>query len=220
MDNIKCDICGYEFKTFEKLETHYEDYEPYEKMVTYPDPSDENPAHLVRNYICDKCYHNLGEIIKQNLIDQAEDFVYELHERVEKEHIKYEERVKKLEDDTRVVQSILEKIKVVDFIYELSEEDIALIRKYEYSPFRTYYLNDAIRIERARRLQEKTVNEWSLQFNVDFVKLVDAKYSDIVSIYKFRDVVKNSVLKNCSFLDIQNILTNIDKFIEEHKNKI
>ena len=217
MDNIKCDICGYEFKTFEKLETHYEDYEPYEKMVTYPDPSDENPAHLVRNYICDKCYHNLGEIIKQNLIDQAEDFVCELHERVEKERIKYEERVKKLEDDTRVVQSILEKIKVVDFIYELSEEDIALIRKYEYSPFRTYYLNDAIRIERARRLQEKTVNEWSLQFNVDFVKLVDAKYSDILSVYKFRDIVKKSILKNCSFSDIQTILDAIDKYIEENK---
>ena len=208
MDKIKCDICGYEFKTFEKLETRYEEYEPYEKMVTYPDPSDENPAHLVRNYICDKCYHDLGEIIKQNLIDQAEDFVCELHERVEKERIKYEERVKKLED---------EKIKAVDFIYELSEEDIALIRKYEYSPFRTYYLNDAIRIERARRLQEKTVNEWSLQFNVDFVKLVDAKYSDILSVYKFRDIVKKSILKNCSFSDIQTILDAIDKYIEENK---
>ena len=217
MDKIKCDICGYEFKTFEKLETRYEEYEPYKKMVTYPDPSDENPAHLVRNYICDKCYHNLGEIIKQNLIDQAEDFVCELHERVEKERIKYEERVKKLEDDTRVVQSILEKIKAVDFIYELSEEDIALIRKYEYSPFRTYYLNDAIRIERARRLQEKTVNEWSLQFHVDFVKLVDAKYSDILSVYKFRDIVKKSILKNCSFSDIQTILDAIDKYIEENK---
>lgn len=217
MDKIKCDICGYEFKTFEKLETRYEDYEPYEKMVTYPDPSDENPAHLVRNYICDKCYYDLGEIIKQKLIDQAEDFVCELHERVEKERIKYKERLKKLEDDTRVVQSISEKIKSVEFIYELSEEDIALIRKYEYSPFRTYYLNDAIRIERARRLQEKTVNEWSLQFNVDFVKLVDAKYSDILSVYKFRDIVKKSILKNCSFSDIQIILDAIDKYIEENK---
>jgi hypothetical protein len=92
-----------------------------------------------------------------------------------------------------------------------------LIRKYEYSPFRTYYLNDAIRIERARRLQEKTVNEWSLQFNVDFVKLVDAKYSDILSVYKFRDIVKKSILKNCSFSDIQAILDSIDKYIEENK---
>ena len=84
MDKIKCDICGYEFKTFEKLETRYEDYEPYEKLVTYPDPSDENPAHLVHNYICDKCYQRLGEIMQENLIAEAEDFVSELHERVEK----------------------------------------------------------------------------------------------------------------------------------------
>ena len=218
MDKIKCDICGYEFKTFEKLETRYEDYEPYEKLVTYPDPSDENPAHLVHNYICDKCYQRLGEIMQENLIAEAEDFVSELHERVEKERIKFEERVKKLEDDTRVVQSICEKLKSIDFIYELTEEDIALIRKYEYAPFRAYYLNDAIRIERARRLHEKTVNEWSLQFNVDFVKLVkDSHYSDIVSVYKFRDIVKNSILKNCSFSEIQEVLNKIDKYIEEHK---
>ena len=217
MGKLKCDICGYEFKTIKKPETHYEDYEPYEKMVTYPDPSDENPAHLVRNYVCDNCYQKFGEIIHGNLIAQAEDFVCELHERVEKERIKFEERVQKLEGDTRVVQSICEKLKSIDFIYELTEEDIALIRKYEYSPFRAYYLDDAIRIERSRRLNEKTISEWMLRFNVDFTKLVGAKYSDIVSIYQFREVVKNSILKNCSFSDIQSILSNIDKFIDEHK---
>ena len=49
------------------------------------------------------------------------------------------------------------------------------------------------------------------------VKLVDAKYSDILSVYKFRDIVKKSILKNCSFSDIQTILDAIDKYIEENK---
>lgn len=217
MKEIKCDICGYKFKTYEKLETRYEDYEPVDRMVTYPDPSDENPAHLVRNYVCDKCYQNIGNIVRQNLIEQAEDFVCELHERVEKERIKFEERVKKLEDETKDVQKICDVIKKTDFLYNLSEEDLNAIKKYEYNPFRCYYLEPAIRIERSRRLNEKTISEWMLQFNVDFTKLVGAKYSDIVSIYKFREVVKNSILKNCSFSDIQNVLNNIDMFIEEHK---
>ena len=219
MEKIKCDICGYEFKTFQKLETHYEDYEPYEKMVSYPDQSDENPAHLVRNYICDKCYQNLGEIIKNNLIAEAEDFVCELHERVAKERVKFEERLKKLGEDTQVVADICKKLKSIEFIYELSDEDIELIRKYSYAPFRPYYLNDAIRIEKGRMLNEKPVHEWFTQFGLIFVKLPDGVMSrDMVNIYKFREIVKTSVLKNISFSDIQGVLMKIDDYILTCKN--
>ena len=72
--NIECGICGYRFKTLSKIEEHYHDYDLCEELVYYPDPKDSNPPHLVKNWICDKCFRRIGDAVKDNMIKDSNDF--------------------------------------------------------------------------------------------------------------------------------------------------
>ena len=61
---IKCEKCGYEFNTLSREVTHYCNYEPELETEYYPDPHDNNPPHLLKRWICDECYHKIGDIVK------------------------------------------------------------------------------------------------------------------------------------------------------------
>lgn len=142
MSATRCDLCGYKFKTTQKLVRGINtDREKYEEYVAYPDPTDPNPAHLVKNYVCDNCYQNIGNIIRNNLIKEGKKFVEKLPSRIE-------EKKKELEEESKEVEEICKKLNSINHLFELSSEEVKLINKHAYKPFRNYYLDSAIKIER------------------------------------------------------------------------
>ena len=73
--SIKCDLCGYEFKTHFVEKPYYNDnYELDTKKIEEPN-DDENPAHLIKHYICDKCYQNFSEKVKTCLLNDALNYL-------------------------------------------------------------------------------------------------------------------------------------------------
>lgn len=219
MEKICCDICGYQFKTFERLEEKYHDWESYEEYVTYPDPTDSNPAHLIRNYICDNCYQNIGDVVRTKLIEEGESFVNNLPSRIEEKKKEFELSVKNLESESTEVNSICKKLNNIDHLFELSDDELKLINKYVYSPFRTYYLNDAIKIERERVKNEASIYKWLELFGIEDVKLPNGRSSvDIVSIEEFKNLLKECVLKNYSYEDMNHLLKTIDDYIAKIDN--
>lgn len=210
-----CDICGYKFKTIQKLEEHYGDgFEKYKEYVTYPDPTDPNPAHLVRNYICDKCYQDIGNVIRNKLIKDGEKFVKDLPSRIEKERKNFELAVQKLEEESKEVESICKNLNNINYLFELSNDELKMIDKHEYKPFRTYYLNSAIRLERERVNREFSVDKWIKLFGIEVVKLAKGRmYSDIVNVEEFKSLLQECVLKDYSYQDMNRLLKKIDDYI-------
>ena len=213
---IKCDLCGYEFKLISKIETRYCEYEAYEAECFYPDPKDPNPAHLVRNYICDKCYKKFGEIIRNNLINQGELFVSNLDSRIELLQKEFEEKKKALELESNKVREITDKIKSVDSVADFDECLMDEIRKYEYNPFRDYYLESAYYIENERKYNKRKVSNWVRYFHIsDITYPKNVSSYDIVSLEEFRLIFQNCRFKDLSISEFQNILNRIDKEIEK-----
>lgn len=215
---IKCDICGYEFKTLERVEQHYHDYELCDELVRYPDPKDKNPAHLLRNYVCDRCYKDISNIIKKRLAGEGREYIKDLPSRIEKEKQKFEDKVKALEYENRVIDGLCVKLEKIEHLYELTPEEICLIKKYQYQPFHTYYLDDAITLDIERTKDERTIIKWINLFNVDVLKLPgNRQYSDMVTVKEFRFIIENSILKDFSYQDMQRLLNRIDRYIEKSK---
>ncbi len=208
---IKCDLCGYEFKLISRMETRYYEYEPHKEECFYPDPKDPNPAHLVRNYICDKCYQKFGDIIRENLINQGELFVDNLGSRIELLQKEYEEKKKILELESERVRIITDKIKSFESVADFDKGLMDDIRKYQYNPFRDYYLESAYYVENERKYNKRKVISWIRYFHISDMTYPDnIAGNDIVSLTEFKLIYQNSRFKDLSISEYQRILDRID----------
>ncbi len=213
MSSIKCDICGYKFRTFQKVEVRYRDYEPCEEVVSYPDPKDRNPPHLLKNYVCDRCYKDIGNVIKKRLVSDGRKYTKGLTFRVQKEKELLEEKIKVLENENNVIEDICTRLENIDHLYELTPEEICVIKKYEYKPFHTYYLDEAIYLDIENNKDIRTIANWLDIFEVPVLRLPgNRKFADMVDIKEFRFIIENSVLRNFNYQDIQKLLIRIDKY--------
>ena len=187
---IKCDLCGYQFKTYSKKETEWHDRYEY-KVVNYYPLAEEN-AHLVNNYICNNCYNNIGNIVKESLIKAGEKYISKLQERIDKEYQIYLENINKLEEVNNTVKSYYELLKSINNIYELDGDVVSKLKngKYPYALGGTYYLESAIEIEKKLKLNMKKIREWEREYNINIKKLSD-NYNmyDLVTKEQFKNIL-------------------------------
>ena len=187
---IKCDLCGYQFKVYPKQELEWHDRDEYEVVNYYP-LLEEN-AHLVNNHICDNCYNNIGNIVKESLIKAGEKYISQLQERIDKEYQKYLEQINKLEEVNNLVKSYYELLKSTNNLYELDSNVVSELKngKYPYALGCTYYLESAIGIEKKLKLNMKKIRDWAKNYNIKIKKLPNKINGyDLVTKEQFKDIL-------------------------------
>ena len=154
----------------------------------YPIP--EEKAHLINNYICDNCYNNIGNIVKKSLIKTGEEYINNLQERKDKEYQEYLKKITKLEEANDTVKNYYELLKSIDNIYELNNDIVYKIKngKYPYAIGGTYYLENAIEIEKILKLNMKKIRDWVNEYNIN-VKRLPVNYN-------MYDLITKEQLKN------------------------
>jgi len=204
---IKCDLCDYQFKTYPKKETEYHDRDEYEVTNYYPLP--EENAHLVNNYICDKCYNNIGNIVKESLIKAGKEYIGKLQQRKDKEYQKYLENINKLEEVNNTVKSYYELLKSTNNLYELNNNVINELKngKYPYALGGTYYLEEAIKIEKILKLNMKKIRDWENDYNIKIKKLPN-NYNmyDLVTKEQFKDILLDCEIEGMTLKQVMGLI--------------
>ena len=207
---IKCDLCGYQFKVYPKLETEYRDYDEYDVTNYYPLP--EEKVHLINNYICDICYNNIGNIVKESLIKAGEEYINNLQQRKDKEYQKYLEQINRLEEVNNSVKSYYELLKSINNLYELDSNVVSKIKngKYPYAPSGTYYLESAIHIEKKLKLNMKKIREWESEYNINIKKLSD-NYNmyDLVTKEQFKNILLDCEIDGMTLKQVMELVNRL-----------
>jgi len=147
---IKCDLCDYQFKVFARQEEELCDREYYPVTRYYPLPKEN--AHLVRNYICDTCYNDIGNVVKQSLIQAGEKYLNEVESRKTKKLTEYLKYLQEIDKEYQEVKIYCDNLKSINSILELNKQTIKDLssmfsNKYPHSTG-TYYLKHALDIEK------------------------------------------------------------------------
>ena len=207
---IKCDLCGYQFKVFPKQETEYHDRDEYDVINYYPLP--EEKAHLINNYICDNCYNNISDIVKKSLIETGEEYINNLQERKNKEYQEYLKKITKLEERNDTVKIYYELLKSINNIYELNDDTVYKLKngKYPYASNGTYYLEEAIKIEKMNKLHMKKIRDWVIEYNINIKKLSD-NYNmyDLITKEQFKDILLDSEIEGMKLKQVIELVSKL-----------
>lgn len=193
---IKCDLCGKQIKTYSKIEMEYYEYDYYEEIRYYPLP--EEKAHLVRDYICDDCYNNIGNIIKELFIEKGKKFNEDLDVRKQELFNEYQLELNKLELRDQKIKDICKVLKSNNNIYELDESVINYLKNnFPYTNGASYYLDNAIDIEKRTKQGKKRIYEWEEELLIKIESVPEPyKKSDMIT----KDTLKE-ILPDCKVKD-------------------
>lgn len=206
---IKCDLCGKQFKTYGRKEWEYFDYEQEEITRYYPIP--EENAHLVKNYLCDDCYNQIGNIVKQKFIEKGEEFCGDLENRKQEVLKKYNDKIAILESESQNVSDICTVLKSTDSILDLKESIINNLKSnFPYTSGATYYLDDAIETEKRTKQGKKMISEYFYDLCLD-VEKVPAPYRlfDLVDKKTFKSLLPDCKIKGKTFKELTEIINNL-----------
>jgi len=208
---IKCDLCDYQFKTYPKKETEWHDRYEYEVVNYYP--LSEEKAHLVNNYICDNCYNNIGNIVKNSLIKAGEEYINDLQQRKDKEYQIYLDKIEKLEEVNNSVKFYYELLKSINNIYELDSNVVNKIKngKYPYALGGTYYLESAIEIEKKLKLNMKKIRDWAKDYSINIKKLPE-NYNmyDLVTKKQFKDILLDCEIEEMTLKQVMGLVSRLN----------
>jgi len=207
---IKCDLCDYQFKTYPKKETEWHDRYEYEVVNYYP--LSEEKAHLVNNYICDNCYNNIGNIVKNSLIKAGEEYINDLQQRKDKEYQIYLDKIEKLEEVNNSVKFYYELLKSINNIYKLDSDVVSKLKngKYPYALGGTYYLESAIEIEKKLKLNMYEIRDWEKDYNINIKKLPD-NYNiyDLVTKEQFKDILLDCEIEGMTLKQVIELVSRL-----------
>ena len=209
---IKCDLCGYQFKVFAKQEKELCDREYYPVTNYYPLP--EENAHLVRNYICDTCYNDIGNVVKQSLIQAGEEYLNEVESRQTKKLNEYLKYLQKIDKEYQEVKIYCDNLKSINSILELDKQTIKDLssmfsNKYPHSTG-TYYLEHALDIEKITKHNMKEIRDWEKEYNIEIEKYPDGYGSwSVVSKEEFKNVLLDSEVENMNTRKIIQLVNSI-----------
>ncbi|MSS07126.1 DUF2344 domain-containing protein [Clostridium sp. WB02_MRS01] len=206
---IKCDICGKKFKTYGKKELEYFDYEQEEVTRYYPLP--EENAHRVKNYLCDDCYNKIGDIVKQKFIEEGDVFCNRLDERKKEALGKYQNQIDVLENENRYISDICNVLRSTENILDIKENIVdALKNNFPYTPCATYYLEDAIEIEKRTKQGKKEISEWIYDLSLE-VENIPKPYRrfDLVDKNTFKKLLPDCEIKSKTFKELSEIIDNL-----------
>ena len=206
---IKCEKCGYEFNTLEKEVTRYYNYEPELETEYYPDPNDKNPPHMLKRWVCDRCYHKIGDIVKAELIENGNTYINDLNDRLDKAKVEYDKIVNDLKNKSKEAESIVLELEKLKTLSDMSPELKNRIETAYYG-FSTYWLDSAYITDMAQNKNRRSVFEWTYKYGLDIERYpVGIKSNDLVSLGKFLDIIKESVIKNISYSELEIIIDKI-----------
>jgi len=209
---IKCDLCGYQFKTFSRQEEELHDREYYPVTNYYP-LSEEN-AHLVRNYICDTCYNDIGNVVKQNLIEAGEEYLNEVESMKTKKLTEYLKYLQEIDKEYQEVKTYFDKLKSIESILELDKQTIKDLssmfsNKYPHSEG-TYYLEHALDIEKITKHNMKEIGDWENEYNIEINEYPDGYGSwSVVTKEEFKNVLLDSEIENMNIRKIVQLVNSI-----------
>jgi len=209
---IKCDLCDYQFKVFARQEEELEDREYYPVTRYYPLP--EENAHLVRNYICDTCYNNIGNVVKQSLIQAGEKYLNEVENRKTKKFNEYLKYLQEIDKEYQEVKMYCDKLKSINSILELDKQTIKDLssmyaNKYPHSDG-TYYLEHAIDIEKITKHNMKKVSDWEKEYHIEISEYPKGYGSwSVVSKEEFKNVLLDSEIENMNTRKIVQLINSI-----------
>lgn len=152
MEKIYCSLCNKEFETFTRVVQTYRDYELCEEKRTYP-----INAHLLSGYICDDCYKQLPEIVRNLIVEAGNKYISELAKRQSKAKEKYLAELILLENENAKVAEIkkmVETCPLSELPEDIVDEIISLNGTYPYSNGGDY-LETAIKMDAERLAYEK-----------------------------------------------------------------
>jgi len=209
---IKCDLCGYQFKVFSKQEEEIHDREYYPVTRYYPLP--EENAHLVRNYICDTCYNDIGNVVKQNLIQAGEEYLNKVENRKTKKLTEYLKYLQEIDKEYQEVKMYCDKLKSIDSILELDKQTIKDLssmfsNKYPHSDG-TYYLEHALDIEKITKHNMKKVGDWEAEYSIEIEKYPKGYGSwSVVGKDEFKGILLDSEIENMNVRQIIQLVNSI-----------
>ena len=209
---IKCDLCGYQFKVFSRQEEELCDREYYPVTNYYPLP--EENAHLVRNYICNTCYNDIGNVVKQNLIQAGEEYLNDVENRKTKKLTEYLKYLQEIDKEYQEVKIYCDKLKSINSILELDKQTIKDLssmfsNKYPHSDG-TYYLEHALDIEKITKHNMKEIRDWEKEYGIEISEYPDGYGSwDVVSKEEFKNVLLDSEVKNMNTRKIVQLVNSI-----------
>jgi len=209
---IKCDLCNYQFKVFSRQEEELHDREYYPVTKYYPLP--EENAHLVRNYICDTCYNNIGNVVKQSLIQAGQKYLNDVENRKTKKLTEYLKYLQEIDIEYQEVKTYCDKLKSINSILELDEQTIKDLssmfsNKYPYSDG-TYYLEHALDIEKITKHNMKKIGDWEGEYHIEIEKYPDGYGSwDVVTKEEFKSVLLDSEIENMNTRKIIQLVNSI-----------
>jgi len=209
---IKCDLYDYQFKVFTRQEEEIHDREYYPVTNYYPLP--EENAHLVRNYICDTCYNDIGNVVKQSLIQAGEKYLNDVESRKTKKLNEYLKYIQEIDKEYQEVKIYCDKIKSIGSILELDKQTIKDLssmfsNKYPYSTG-TYYLEHALDIEKITKHHMKEIGDWEKEYGIEISEYPDGYGSwDIVTKEEFKNVLLDSEVENINVRQIIELVNSI-----------
>lgn len=204
--HICCDLCGYKFKVYKVIETHYHDYEPCEEERWYPSEDDPNPAHLVKNYICDRCYKKFGEKVLGVIKERSKGYTNGLVVRKEALKKEYERKLRAVEEENKDIELVLEELENYSNFSDMPTFLINKLKSIDKSTISFYYLLDAIyfdnKIDLRKGLNIKfkinTISHWCFDYHVEIIELPKGySMDDMVSLLEFEALVQTSKLYFC-----------------------
>lgn len=217
--DIHCGLCGYKFRTYKKIEKCYRDYDEYEEEVYYPSSNDPNPAHLVGNYICDKCYTNIGKVVLEKLIINGEKDINSFNSCKDRLYQEYLKEVEKIKEKNIVIEDILVHLRKLNTLAEISEEYLNKVQSLNNSVFHSYYLLDSYKIDLKRTEGKDTVYAFANQYGLTikrYPKDFEGGGSKLVTLSEFLHIIEYSELEGITFAELQRKMENIRKNIENN----
>ena len=209
---IKCDLCDYQFKVFARQEEELCDREYHPITRYYPLP--EENAHLVRNYICDTCYNDIGNVVKQSLIQAGEKYLNDVESRKTKKLNEYLKYLQEIDKEYQEVKNYCDKLKSIKSILELDKQTIKYLssmfsNKYPHSTG-TYYLEHALDIEKITKHNMKEIADWEKEYNIEIEEYPKGYGSwSVVSKDEFKNMLLDSEIENMNVRQIIELVNSI-----------
>jgi hypothetical protein len=189
---IKCALCEYQFKLCSKVEEDYHNHEIIHKTCYYPAPDEK--AHLIQNYICDDCYNNMSDVVRNELLKAGKEYIDGLQERKDYEYKKYLEAIKKLEEKNKNVEDIYKTLVNTKSILDLDKDMVIKLTTVDKYPHYkgAFYLESAIEVEKRNKLNMKYTKEWLSIYNISMDDLPKgfSMYS-LVTEDEFKNILNN-----------------------------
>ena len=132
---------------------------------------------------------------------------------MEKERKKFEDAIQALENKQKEGESVCQKLKNINYLFELSDEDTKQINNLIYVDG-MYYLEKAIQIEREHVKDERKFCDWVKIFDIEDIEIDGGIYCySIVDVKTFKNILQEKSVHSYNYKKMLEVFEKIDNYI-------